>query len=77
MKKRKKEETKTLSEKILLWFKNPENILLFLILIAVTVVGIIDNNLEIIVIVYLIAFLYGRLLGFIFNLKDKIFNKKK
>jgi hypothetical protein len=76
MRKRKKEETKTLKELIFSWLKKPENILLCILLLAVTVIGIIDNNLEIIFIVYFLAFLYGIIWRLIFYIKDKIFNSK-
>ena len=53
MKKERKKQTNTVKEKLVIWFKQPENILLILILIGVTIVGIIDDNLEIIIIVYI------------------------
>jgi len=56
-----KKQTNTLKEKLVTWFKQPENKFLIVILLAVTVVGIIDDNLEIIMIVYAGAFLYGML----------------
>jgi hypothetical protein len=73
MKKERKKQTNTLKEKLVIWFKQPENILLILILIGVTIVGIIDDNLEIIIIVYIGAFLYGMLFGLFFYIKDKFF----
>ncbi|MCF6168795.1 hypothetical protein [Lutibacter sp.] len=76
-KKRKKKTTnKTAKENILLWIKNPENILLCLIILAGTIIGIIDNNLEVIFIVYFLAFLYGLVWRLIFYIKDKIFRRK-
>ena len=73
MKKERKKQTNTVKEKLVIWFKQPENILLILILIGVTIVGIIDDNLEIIIIVYIGAFLYGMLFGLFFYIKDKFF----
>lgn len=75
MKKRKikKETIKTPKEKMVRWLKEPENIVLCVLLIAVTIIGIIDDNLLIIIIVFTLVFLYGRILGWIFYLKDKIF----
>lgn len=73
MKKERKKQTNTLKEKLFTWFKQPENIFLIVILLAVTVVGIIDDNLEIIMIVYAGAFLYGMLFGLFFYIKDKYF----
>lgn len=73
MKKERKKQTNTLKEKLVTWFKQPENIFLIVILLAVTVVGIIDDNLEIIMIVYVGAFLYGMLFGLFFYVKDKYF----
>jgi ABC-type transport system involved in cytochrome bd biosynthesis fused ATPase/permease subunit len=75
-KRRKNKETKTTKEKIYLWIKNPENILFCLIILAGTIIGIIDNNLEIIFIVYFLAFLYGLVWRLIFYIKDKIFSRK-
>jgi len=68
-----KKETNTFKEKLVTWFKQPENIFLIVILLAVTIVGIIDDNLKIIVIVYTGAFLYGILFGLFFYLKNKFF----
>lgn len=60
-------------KKFAIWLKQPENIFLILILSAVTIIGIIDNNLEIIVFVYAVAFLHGILFGLFFYIKNKYF----
>lgn len=60
-------------KKLAIWLKQPENIFLTLILSAVTIIGIIDNNLEIIVVVYAGAFLYGTIFGLFFHIKNKYF----
>ena len=57
--------------KVLQWIKKPENIVVMILLIAVTVIGIIDNNLEILIIIYLIAFSIGLLLRLFFYIKDR------
>jgi hypothetical protein len=75
-KRRKKKETKTTKEKKFLWIKNPKNILFCLIILAGIIIGIIDDNLEIIFIVYFLAFLYGLVWRLIFYIKDKIFSRK-
>ena len=59
--------------KFIVWVKKPENIVFLLLMMIVTVIGIIDGNLEIIVIVYASLFLFGLLIGVIFYLKDKFF----
>lgn len=76
MKRGKKKEIKKVPNKILTWFRDTENIFLFLILTAVIIVGIVDNNIEIIIIAIIIAFIYGYLLGSILKFLEKIFNKK-
>ncbi|MCD0476653.1 hypothetical protein LPB87_19850 [Flavobacterium sp. EDS] len=73
MKKRKKNKSLTTKEKIIFWVKKPENIALIFLLIIVTIIGIIDDKLDIILIVYVVAFLFGLLIGTIFYLKDKFF----
>lgn len=73
MKKEKRNKELTWKAKITIWLKKPENILLVIILAIVTVIGIMDNNLDIIFIVYGCAFLYGLLIGGIFYIKDKFF----
>lgn len=62
-----------MKEKVIFWVKKPENIVMIIILTIVTIIGIIDGNLEIIAIVYAFALLFGLLLGVIFYLKDKFF----
>lgn len=59
--------------KLIVWVKRPENIVFLILMMIVTVIGIIDGNLEIIVIVYASLFLFGLLIGVIFYLKDKFF----
>ena len=46
---------------------------LIIILLGVTIVGILDDNLEIILMVYLGAALFGAFRGLFFYLKDKFF----
>jgi hypothetical protein len=59
--------------KLIVWVKKPENIVFLILMMMVAVIGIIDDNLEIIVIVYVSLFLFGLLIGVIFYLKDKFF----
>jgi hypothetical protein len=73
MKKEKISKSFTIKDKVISWVKKPENIVLMIILTIVTIIGIMDDNLEIIILVYAIAFLFGVLLGVIFYLKDKFF----
>ena len=64
---------KRMKDKIFLWLKEPKNIVLCAILIAVGVLGIIERNLIIIIVVYLGVFLFGHLIGWLFYLKDRFF----
>jgi hypothetical protein len=73
MKKEKRSKSFTVKDKVVFWVKKPENIVLMIILTIVTIIGIMDDNLEIIATVYTFAFLFGLLLGMIFYLKDKFF----
>lgn len=73
MKLKREKQANTFKAKLVTWFKQPANIFLILILLAVTVVGVVDDNLEIIMIVYAVAFLYGILFGLFFYIKDKFF----
>ena len=75
-KKEKKKITNTLYERLSVWLRKPENILFCIIMLAVTIVGIIDNNIEIIIIVYFFIFLYGLIWRLIFNIKDKVLSRK-
>jgi len=59
--------------KLIVWVKKPENIVFLILMMIVTVIGIIDGNLEIIAIVYASLFLFGLLIGVKFYLKDKFF----
>ena len=65
---------KTSKDKFVLWLKEPKNFVLFLILLAVGVLGIIEGNLVIIIVVYLGIFLFGQLIGWILYLKNKFFS---
>ena len=58
-----KETIKRMKGKIFLWLKEPNNIVLFVILLAVGIFGIIEGNLIIIIVVYLGVFFwsFGRL----------------
>ena len=64
-----------MQKKILNWIKDPEHIILVIILIAGIIYGIVQDILFVILKIY--AFLYGAglLIGCIFYLKDKLFNK--
>ena len=73
MKKEKRNKSFMTKNKIVFWVKKPENIALIFLLIIVTIIGIIDDKLDIILIVYVVAFLFGLLIGTIFYLKDKFF----
>jgi hypothetical protein len=59
--------------KLIFWVKKPKNIVFLILMMIVTVIGIIDGNLEIIAIVYAFLFLFGLLIGVVFYLKDKFF----
>jgi len=64
---------KNIKEKALLWIKEPKNFVLCLILIAVGVLGIIEGNLIVIIVVYFGIFLFGKLVGWLLYLKNKFF----
>lgn len=57
--------------KLIHWIKQPENIVFIVLLIAVTIYGIIDDNLGIIIKVYIYAFLFGLLIKGAFYLINK------
>lgn len=57
---------------IINWFKNPRNIIFILLLIAVAIYGISDNNLEIIAGVFGVVFLVGLLTGGLIYIFRKI-----
>ena len=59
------------NDKIISWIKRPENLVLIILLIAVTIYGIIDDNLGIYIKVYVCLFLFGLLLRGFFYLIDK------
>jgi hypothetical protein len=59
--------------KLINWFKNPRNIVFIVLMVAVAIYGIIDNNLEIIAGVYVVAFLVGLLVGGLIYLARKLF----
>jgi len=59
--------------KMIVWVKKPENIVFLILMMIVTVIGIIDGNLETIATVYASLFLFGLLIGVVFYLKDKFF----
>lgn len=59
--------------KLINWFKNPRNIVFIILMVAVAIYGIIDNNLEIIAGVYVVAFLVGLLVGGLIYLARKLF----
>lgn len=65
---------KRMKGKIFLWIKEPKKIILCIILLAVGVLGIIEGNLIIIIVVYLGIFLYGHLIGWLLYLKNRFFN---
>jgi hypothetical protein len=73
MKKEIRNKSLSIKQKTAFWAKKPENIVLIIILTIVTIIGIIDDNLEIIAMVYAFTFVFGLLLGMIFYLKDKFF----
>jgi hypothetical protein len=58
-------------DKIILWLKKTENMVLIILLFVVTIIGIIDGNLDIIAMVYAFAFLFGLLIGVMFYLKNR------
>lgn len=51
--------------------RQPGNLVFIILLAAVTIYGIIDNNLGIIIKVYVFAFLFGLMISGIFYLSDK------
>jgi len=59
--------------KLINWFKNPRNIVFIILMIAVAIYGIIDNNLEIIAGVFVVVFLVGLLVGGLIYLARKLF----
>lgn len=69
-----KEIIKRTKDKIFLWLKEPKNIVLCAILLAVGVLGVIEGNLIIIIVVYLGVFLYGHLIGWLLYLKNRFYN---
>ena len=62
--------------KMIVWVKKPENIVFLILMMIVTVIGIIDGNIETIAIVYAF-FLFGLFIGLVFYLKDIFFLKYK
>ena len=69
-----KETIKRMKGKIFLWLKEPNNFVLFVILLAVGIFGIIEGNLIIIIVVYLGVFLFGHLVGWLLYLKNRFFS---
>lgn len=59
--------------KLINWFKNPRNIVFIILMIAVAIYGVIDNNLEIISGVFVAVFLVGLLVGRLIYLARKLF----
>lgn len=59
--------------KLINWFKNPRNIIFIILMIIIAVYGIIDNNIEIIIKVYIGMFLFGLLVGGLIYLANKPF----
>ncbi len=59
--------------KLIRWVKQPRNIVFIIGLSFVTIYGIVDNNLGIIIKVYIGMFFFGLLIGGLFYLKDKYF----
>ncbi|TWF39722.1 hypothetical protein FHW36_105161 [Chitinophaga polysaccharea] len=59
--------------KLINWFKNPRNIVFIILMIAVAIYGVIDNNLEIIAGVFVAVFLVGLLVGGLIYLARKLF----
>ncbi len=54
--------------KLIGWIKQPKNIVFIILLTGVAIYGIMDNNLGIIIKVYITVFLFGLLIGGIFYL---------
>ncbi|SEN89633.1 hypothetical protein SAMN04488505_11473 [Chitinophaga rupis] len=59
--------------KLINWIKNPRNIVFIILMIVIAIYGIINNNLEIIIKVYIGMFLFGLLVGGIIYLVNKLF----
>ena len=59
--------------KLINWIKNPRNIVFIVLMIISTIYGIIDNNLVIIIKVYIGMFLFGLLVGGVIYLANKLF----
>ena len=59
-------------KKLILWLKQVKNIVFIVLLSVVGIYGIIDNNLEIIIKIFVCLFLFGLLTGGFFYLKNKI-----
>ena len=59
-----------MKDKIINWFKDPQNIIILLFIVIFLVIGIIDNNLIFMFKLFLFALILGLLIRFIFYLKD-------
>lgn len=57
--------------KLINWFKAPRNIVFILLMVASAIYGVINDNLEIIAIVYAGCFLFGLLAGAVIYLVSK------
>lgn len=57
--------------KILSWIRKPKNSLLLILIFACLIIGIIDDNLEIIILVLFVAFIFGKIFGWILRMINK------
>ncbi len=62
-----------MTRKLFHWLKQPKNIVLIILLSGVTIFGLIDNNLGVIIKIYIGLFLFGLLIGGLFYLKNNFF----
>jgi hypothetical protein len=58
------------------WLKKPDNAVILILLLIVTIYGIIDDNLEVLFMIYLIAFGIGLLWRLFYFISDKFKSKK-
>ena len=65
---------KNIRDKLMSWLKEPKNFVLSLLLLAVGILGIIEGNLIIIIVVYLGIFLFGQIIGWLIYLKKRFFD---
>jgi len=53
------------------WIKKPRNIVFSIFMLASLIIGILDNTIEIIIIIYFGFFLFSKTIGWIINLINR------